>query len=414
MAAPPTSVALLALALVAAAAGCSSSSDDAASTTTRRAAASTTSTTTTSTTAPAAVAAAFPAGCAWRVRADKATLNIAYPDTAATYWATRYRLAEGQHLEVAGDLPTARYASFISYRADGAALDTISDRDLTVTGGANPFAGESGGPGRFRATITTDPAAQDDPAAAHTEADGSVIYRVYLPRPASDRTGGAGLPTVTLVDADGTRTAVPTCAKPGATDDALKVVETKGPPTDRPAPSTPIFLRPDNTGSGLFPNPDNVYVATILHHTPGKIVVVHGKAPTFPDTGAGDPITGTEQVRYWSICSNEYRKPYPVSSCLADEAIPLDDQGRYTIVVATPEDRPAHADAAHDAAWLRWGSTDHDVLLLVRNMLADPDFAESATRLAPGALAVSSMGAYAPTGAICTPAQFDAGDAACG
>ena len=123
---------------------------------------------------------------------------------------------------------------------------------------------------------------------------------------------------------------------------------------------------------------------------------------------------GTEQVRYWSICSNEYRKPYPVSSCLADEAIPLDDQGRYTIVVATPEDRPAHADAAHDAAWLRWGSTDHDVLLLVRNMLADPDFAESATRLAPGALAVSSMGAYAPTGAICTPAQFDAGDAACG
>ena len=46
---------------------------------------------------------------------------------------------------------------------------------------------------------------------------------------------------------------------------------------------------------------------------------MRGKAPTFPDTRAGQPVTGNEQVRYWSMCTNEYRKPYPVSFCKRDD-----------------------------------------------------------------------------------------------
>jgi hypothetical protein len=173
-------------------------------------------------------------------------------------------------------------------------------------------------------------------------------------------------------------------------------------------------VRPDNGGAGLYPNPDNVYVATIIHHVPGRIVVIRAKAPTFPDTRAGALITGREQVRYWSVCTNEYRKPYPVTACVADQDIPRDPEGHVTIVISTPEDRPATANEAHGVAWLPWGSTAVDSLVLVRHMLASPTFAEAATRLKPGALAVSSMGAYAPIGTQCSRATYDAtGPAGC-
>jgi len=60
--------------------------------------------------------------CAWATRADKATLNVAYPDTAATYWALSYRLAPGERIELDGTLPDARYFSFITYRPAGGAV----------------------------------------------------------------------------------------------------------------------------------------------------------------------------------------------------------------------------------------------------------------------------------------------------
>lgn len=62
--------------------------------------------------------------CAWPTRADQTVDNIAYPDTAATYWGLGYRLAEGETLELAGTFPDARYISFISYRKTGGAVDT--------------------------------------------------------------------------------------------------------------------------------------------------------------------------------------------------------------------------------------------------------------------------------------------------
>ena len=176
-----------------------------------------------------------------------------------------------------------------------------------------------------------------------------------------------------------------------------------------------MFIRPANGGGNLYPNPDNVYVATIVGYQPGRVVVVRGRAPTFPDTRAGQPVTGDEQVRYWSLCTNEYRKPNPVSSCLHDDEVPVDDNGDYTFVVSTPGDRPSNATEANGVAWLDWGSTDVNGLLLLRNMLASPSFPESATNLKPGSLASSTMGKYAPKAVYCDKATFEQGGAsACG
>ena len=401
---------------------------------------------TSSTTTPGASGAT----CAWKVRADKQTLNIAYPDTSATYWGMRYALAPGQHLRMTGRFPAARYMSFVSYGAAGGPIDVLTDRDIDPDpGSTNPFlapttgtTAASAGPARYTVTIepgtgptnvpnvlgaavpaapttTTTTAPGTEPAVVvgsggADATNGNVIYRVYLPDRAADPTGGGGLPHVTLVDASGKATPIRTCAEPGPSQAAIDIVNN----LDRrfnPAPATPVFIRPDAAQLNLYPNPDNVYVATIVAHQPGRVVVVRAKAPTFPDTRKGAPVAGDEQVRFWSMCTNEVRKPYPVTDCAPDDRTTLDANGFSTYVISTPADRPARTPATAGSTWLDWGSTKVDVLLLLRNMLANPSFAEAANSVAPGALATPTMGAYAPRGVYCAKATFEQGGAAaCG
>jgi hypothetical protein len=102
-----------------------------------------------------------------------------------------------------------------------------------------------------------------------------------------------------------------------------------------------------------------------------------------------------------------------VSHCLADRDVVLDGDRRYTIVVSTPEDRPATATADHGVTWLEWGSTEVDNLILLRHMLSDPTFDQSALDVPPGTLARDTMGPYAPTGHYCSVAAFEADGAAC-
>lgn len=361
---------------------------------------------TTTTTRPVGKAAS----CAWPTKANRDVTNVAYPDTGATYWAQRVSLEAGEHLELRGRFPTARYFSFITYGPSGGPIDLITDRDIEPdTGSTNPFGDGGDAGGSYTVSLTTDETDEtDEPNTVQAVAGGTVIYRVYLSGTGDDATGGEGLPDVSAVAADGGVTELPTCEEPGANPAVSDLVAKNGPATDRPAPSQPVFIRPEAGVANLYPNPDNTYVATIVHHEPGRVVVLRAKAPTFPDTGAGAPVTGGEQVRYWSLCSDEYRKPYPVTACVADQDVALDAQGRYTIVVSTREDRPKNATAGDGVTWLDWGSTEVDNLLLMRQMLPADDFAEAAAKVEPGALAATAMGPYAPAGAYCSAADFEA------
>lgn len=400
------------------------------------------SSSTTRTSTPRSASAEAP--CSWPTIANRTVNNIAYPDTNATYWVLGYRLAPGENLELRGAFPAARYISFITYGPSGGVIDVLTDRDIRPdAGSSNPFLPTARGPGaehRYRvqvrstasdapntvsavdATSTAESAPTDSgvrPLGTGTEGapgvvTGTLIYRLYVPDRASDPTGGAPLPAVTLRRPNGAPVTYATCAKQGRAPNGEAIVRKNGPATDRQAPAEPVFIRPASNGNNLYPNPDNVYVATITHYEPGRLVVVRGHAPTFPDTRAGAVISGQEQVRYWSMCTNEYRKPYPVSACVADQSVKLDANGDYAFVVSTRAERPANATAADGVTWIDWGSTKVDMLLLLRNMLANPDFVESAIRLAPGALATSTMGRYAPRGTYCPVATFEQGGlAAC-
>lgn len=361
-----------------------------------------------------------PAGlsCAWAHKITRDTLNVAYPDTAATYWSMSYNLIAGDRIEIAGTFPDTRYISFVTYGVTGSAVDHLTDRDIQAdAGSSNPFADPGAPPGGTYALTVTSAAGAGAPGNVLATGGtlGSVVYRTYVADDPGDPTGGVGLPTVKVRRADGSVVAIPECANPGSDPNLLNLINAFGPATDIAPGDPPLFKRPAAV-SGLYANPDNGYVAAVAEHQPGKVVVIRAKAPTVPDTLAGEsPATPGHDMRYWSMCTNEYRKPYPVTDCTHDSQVPLDGGGWYTIVASTAADRPANATTAQGVSWLEWGSTAHDMVLILRNMLPDAGFTEDVFEVAPGQPAASAMGDHAPVTATCDRAAFEAGGAtACG
>ena len=357
--------------------------------------------------------------CAWATKADGSTFNVAYPDATATYFGTKYTLLSGQRLVLSGTYPFARYISLHTYNLQGNDVDHLADVDIAPDPGSdNPFTdpAASADPAerRWTATISPDAPASDGDNLMTTPVVGSVVLRVYVPDDASDPAGGVPLPTLSVRNVDGSVQPLPTCSTQSPDQSIVDLINAFGPATDIAPSDPPAFRRPLNV-AGLYPNRDNAYLASIVAHTPGDVVVVRGTAPTTPDTQSGVSPATPSQLRYWSFCTNEYRKPYPVSSCVIDADTALDAGGAYTIVVSTPQDRPANATEANGVTWVDWGSTSVNMLMAFRHMLPADDFAQNVFNVAPGQLASEVMGPYTPSAASCTVATFESGGAAaCG
>ncbi|MFN8051408.1 MAG: hypothetical protein U0Q22_08235 [Acidimicrobiales bacterium] len=360
--------------------------------------------------------------CAWAIKADKASFNVAYPDATATYFGTKYNLVAGQRLILSGAYPYARYISLHTYTLAGNDHDHIADTAIVPDAGSdNPFTNlvASADPAHRRWTVTVNPDiaptdGQHGDNVISTPTNGSVFLRVYVPDDPADQAGGVPLPSLSVQNVDGTITPVPTCSASAPDNAAVDLINLFGPATDVPPSDPPVFRRPV-TVAGIYPNRDNAYLASIAAYQPGKVIVVRGKAPTTPDTQAGQSPATPSQLRYWSFCTNEYRKPYPVSSCIVDHEAPVDASGYYTIVVSTPAERPANATTTDGVAWVDWGSTSTNLLMAVRHMLPAPDFAETVRNVALGQLASEVMGAYTPVAVSCPVSTFESGGAAaCG
>lgn len=171
-----------------------------------------------------------------------------------------------------------------------------------------------------------------------------------------------------------------------------------------------VFVNPAST-SGLFPNGDNKYLGTALSYEPGRIAVVRGKAPLFPNTRAGvSAVDPAQQVRYWSLCQNDRVSPYPVVACAADFETALDDEGYYTYAVAAPEDLSSVADPT--VTVLPWGDTSVEKkVLFLRYMLPSGAFYPQSIQAsqASGADPATVMGPYYPRAVYCAAETFVAG-----
>ncbi len=346
--------------------------------------------------------------CSWPLETTGSGItNVAYPDTNATYWTMPLDSERWKSVVISGTYAQARFFSFTSYVAKGSVADNGSLYDVDIkpdAGSTNPFVTTESGPHNY--TITA--GRSDSPESSNFLPFGNtrlvwIIYRVYVPNKGLDRQAGVPLPTITLVGRDGEPHTIPACSARNDPDAlanlgrdllrqgldiraALSELLTDSNPgiTGQQASCQPtplISWIPENTG-GYFPNPANKYIAIPgLCFRPDQILVVRGKGPSFPDTYNGGTIFEPPglDMRYWSVCNNNQRAPYPVVACKADYQTALDESGHYTYVVSAPESprmqTPSWVPA--DATWLPWGSKTSPNILLLRNMLPEPAFTHS-------------------------------------
>ncbi len=386
--------------------------------------------------------------CFWNgpwVREDPER-NYAFPDTAAAYWAARFKLPENGRLIVEGEFAQARYLSLVAYDADGRPTDALTDYAIEpLPGQHNPFRPGESRSAKARAyrveVVGGDVPAQRAPNTLYLGRDAqkqaALIYRIYVPDQGLGRTAGVPLPRVRLVVGDAAPQDLPaSCAaieanrEPMPSSVPAKAVYELGRgrplqprtfPADDPLSwhafydakhlaSCLYFKRcegePERTG-GVYSNPDNAYVAGMISRGFGPVLVLRGRMPKVPATHAGGGRMQDGELRFWSLCNNE-AATQKVMACLYDEQVPLDAERRYTIVVSREQDRPANARAECGMAWLAWsevgdgaGHAD-DGMLFLRNMLPAADFAQAVQRTRKPGDEASVMGDRLPTGQYMT------------
>lgn len=432
--------------------------------------------------------------CAWWTETTATSLNVAFPDTSAAYWTTPLQATPDLvSVTISGQYANARYFSLNAYTNAGAsytcgsagASSAVADYLIAPDSGSqNPFQTSAAPDGRYTVTLVR---ADEAPPAPNTiplyqypgcqpaPAQGGVlpstlsflILRTYLPH---DGFGKVALPELTLHFAEGHSVALPRCpgrttttparAASGASAAAAASITEWAPdsaylmrqllaagnltgmggvlppPCGRPgaatcAPELTFFRPQDSATGGLFPNADNKYLAALVQPRPGTVVVVRGKAPTFPPGTQAEPWNShATNLRYWSLCSNIYRRPYPVVTvdeggqtilgCAPDLATAQDSTDFYTYVVSHVRDKPSGtALAANSATWLPFSDTEPYArhLLALRNMLGAA-FPYSVQNCAAGsdptsiAACKASMAAYYPEAAECRARTFEAGGTA--
>lgn len=390
-------------------------------------------------------------------KADPATLNIAYPDDSAQYYVGAYQLVPGTRVRIAGAFPHARYMSFNAYDPAQRPIAGITDtRIVPDPGSANPFAAGADRTTRDHRSYTVflDPGARPGTPAPNTlytgtgqddspNVTGTFIYRIYIPDRGTDDTGGVGLPTVVVEPS--TATAPPASPSPcaGVAKPTVaginEALAASSPPSDPPQQggtnpptwrkfvnlASSIAINATGTPSpggadldtlggsgGFLSNLDNAYVSTPTTRTHGKVLVTRFRAPTFPDTRAGAARMPGGQLRYWSMCQNDPPTQRFIA-CINDDRAVIGGDGFVTFVVSTPGARPVTATRACGVNWMPWGPNAKG-LLLYRNMLPEPAFAQSIQAakvdhegetmgdFLPASTYYADAGAYA-TALPCTP-----------
>lgn len=381
--------------------------------------------------APAVSLAAAPIlpVCSWPFEVTgQGITNVATPDTNATYWVMPLDLSRWRAMVIHGRYPDARFFNLSTYAANGSFIDTIYDQRIVPdVGSVNPFAppGSEAG-GNYTVAISGASQGSGNVLGAGGSGFAFIVYRIYLPDKGLDRTGGVGVPTVTLTDFSGNSRTLRPCPfadaetslgnlvllleAAGMSDAArflgsILALANQAPfGTCSPNQTGPAVV-PFSTavpGVNFFPNPQTTYFQTAnLCFQPNQILVIRGKAPVFPNTYPPPPLGGSVfdpafdgqiQLRYWSMCNNVGVPPNPVVACAADAMTEpeLDETQFYTYVVCNDPAPPSWLPSG--VTWLPWGPTSFPITLIFRTILPENGFMPA--------------GDCVPVGALCDQSQF--------
>lgn len=321
--------------------------------------------------------------CAWPVEGSSEGFgNIALPDNLARYWVMPFD-KQWIRMTIKGTYPNARYFSFVVYEGEvptGVAGHLFDAQITPDPGSTNPFVPPRNRGGSYTVRISRTPLHQAN--VIQTSLNFAwIVLRLYLPDAGENSMGDVPLPGIAVTDWSGVRHPVERCPRVNIVSDVNTFLSLVLPPqfdtqgTGVP-PSTDRlwFAAPKNPPSRLFPNPDNKYMAMWPGpFQPGRIVVIRGRGAAFPDTFNGSPIwrpaDGFEnvQLRYWSLCHNDFANPFPVVMCTSDLNTTLDRDGFYTIVISDDQLRPDWVPAK--ATWLPWGDELLAKFVYFRTML---------------------------------------------
>jgi hypothetical protein len=370
------------------------------------------------------------------VKVDAATANAALPDTAATYWIERFPVAPGLRIVLSGAFPDARYASVQVYTPIGSPFtrngvgSALTDYQIAPDpGSANPWQ-QAGAPGgRYTVTLREDVApgqANTLPLAPEgtTSGEGLLVYRVYLP--AGGDASRVDLPGLTVEQGAQSTKLAPCTAfassmagqrspSPGQTPVPTPTATASPTGSSQPVGPLQFFTATFET---LAPNADTSYLlAYLVPPGPGDVVVIRAKAPTHASGDHPSPWPAADtDVRYWSLCTGLATGVLPTvmnlapsggtdDGCRADDQVKLDAADDYAFVLGTEAQRAAIEGVA-DATFLPFSAaqpaTTH--LLLLRDMLVNPDFASSPGRVTQAndpAATEAVMGDYYPRATVC-------------
>ncbi len=339
-------------------------------------------------------------GCAWPLEiSPEGSGNVQGPDRAARYWImpldTQY-----DTMTIKGTYPNIRYFSFVAHET----IEDPSSPSVTFNtagrlydaqiapdpGSINPFV-SGGRNGKYTVVIS-----RTNPSSGNTIGVSSddlvwVLLRMYVADAdpslsGQSLMGGVPLPTITLMDRTGVSKQLETCSPINKWFDASAFAQFLFPPDvdvsvneGTPFSDRLWFASPLNPPSVLWPNPDNKYMMMWpgKEYQPGRIIVIHGKAPGFPDTFDGSPIWvpsrgfRTVDMRYWALCEQELAPPLSLVDCVTDLTTRLQG-GYYTIVISDDRQRPDWL--SPNINWWPYGDEQYPKFVVVRNMLPAPDF----------------------------------------
>jgi hypothetical protein len=302
---------------------------------------------------------------------------------------TQYRA-----MTIHGAYPEVRYFSIVAYDVDDNRAFSIADHlyDAQIVpdkGSANPFV--SKGNGTYTVVVSRTPPSTGNVIKVNTDLVW-VALRMYV-ADADPELGGMSLmgkvplPTVTLTDHYGNTQSLDTCSPVNKWSDVSAYSLYIFPPQavligdeGTPKGDRLWFASPAQPPQILWPNPDASYVLMMpgKEYQSGRIIVLRGKAPGFPDTFNGSPIwepaRGFRSVdmRYWAVCNTNLAPPIPVVDCATDLNLRLQGQ-YYTLVVTDDRQRPDWLKP--NINWLPWGDEQYQKLFAVRHILPSPDFA---------------------------------------
>lgn len=350
----------------------------------------------------------------WQKVAPNA-LNVFFPDESTVYYFVPYLVTDSVKTVIEGEIPDARFWSHTIYQTQGGALDELTGDEVKL----EPD-------GSYRVVITNDCSGVDGNCLSTTAVprptpsfEGALVYRLYVPADiATSQTGVVPVPRAHYVgagaDAEADLSVFDLPAASLLRDQVVSSTATKAQalteqatPLSRPVPepdndptvrsfrfrghqgtaidfartkgllseeawSTLNSTLPNPSGQGgPFSAPANEYSYIFYEHDRGNLVV-RAKAPTyraqFPDPknsfGRSDR---SEQVRYWSVCTNSALTRYV--DCIRDEDIaipPGDDEFELVVSPTCPVEGYANC--------LLAGNEGVEFAVVYRNQLAAEGF----------------------------------------